>query len=83
MSSPKTLSLSHNPWLHYFRSPRGLRKYLRSNAGLKDEPEYTVKGKRYDHWFVLCRDAYGDWYNSTLLEKSWKRRTKKRKQYIK
>ena len=80
MSREKTSSRFRNQT--FMRKPNRLRSYLNGNEIMEDEEnEYRVKGKRYDHWFLLCRDAHGDWINQSLLDKSWKRKTKKRKQF--
>ena len=82
MSREKTLLPFRNLPKNFMRNPKRLKTYLNGNEILDDdENEYQVKGRRYDHWFLLCRDAHGDWINQSLLDKSWKRKTKKKKQY--
>ena len=70
-------------WYGWFRKPNGIRQYLRLNAVLTDEDykEYPLRGKSYDHDFLLNRDAYGDWVVQAQTERSWKRHHKKRKQF--
>ena len=82
MSREKTSLPFRNLSKNFMRNPKRLKTYLYWNEILEDdENEYQVKGRRYDHWFLLCRDAHGDWINQSLLDKSWKRKTKKKKQY--